>query len=302
MAWRKLGRLYEPRPLHDKLLTHAANPVPVPLGGDRYRVLFNGRDHRNRSSVGWVDLDIGSGAILRTCDEPAFVHGPDGSFYADGISIGNLYDTPEGMFLPFMGWRAPSGQHWWGELGRFRVADDLMLHLDPAGVWLGLSATDPISVSYPWVMRDAQGGYRMWYGSTHSWDAGNGEMLHALHGAVSKDGHGWSLEGPAVPYAIGQAQAFSRPSVARLDDGAWRMWFSCRSGAGEAYWIGAAASDDLMNWRLLPRDIEPSAEGWDSEMIEYPYAWRHDDRLLLLYNGNGYGATGFGLAEWEAPA
>jgi hypothetical protein len=34
-------------------------------------------------------------------------------------------------------------------------------------------------------------------------------------------------------------------------------------------------------------------------MIEYPYVFRQGERLLMLYNGNGYGRSGFGLAEWE---
>lgn len=300
MAWRKLGLLYSPRPVHDKLLTHAANPVPLPMEGNRYRVLFNGRDAANRSSVGWVDVDLGTMQVLGCCDQPLAVHGPEGSFHADGISIGNVYRTEQGTFLPFMGWRTPVGAHWWGELGRFRIESPDTLQLDPAGVWLGLEdGVDPISISYPWVMREPTGVYRMWYGSTHTWDAGNGEMLHVLHAATSADGNNWQRHGPAVPYAIGHAQAFSRPTVATLPGGGYAMWFSCRSGAGEAYRIHSARSADLVTWQAAPVDIDVSSSGWDAEMIEYPYAFRHGDRLLLLYNGNGHGATGFGLAEWD---
>lgn len=42
--------------------------------------------------------------------------------------------------------------------------------------------------------------------------------------------------------------------------------------------------------------IDVSSSGWDSEMIEYPFAFHHSGALYMLYNGNGYGKTGFGLA------
>lgn len=60
MKWKKLGSIYQPkRDLnHPKLITHAANPLPVHLHDDVYRVYFNGRDNKNRSSVGAIDFDI----------------------------------------------------------------------------------------------------------------------------------------------------------------------------------------------------------------------------------------------------
>ncbi|MFX5506086.1 hypothetical protein ABTD43_18760, partial [Acinetobacter baumannii] len=59
----------------------------------------------------------------------------------------------------------------------------------------------------------------MWYGSTLAWDAGTGEMLHVIQHASSPDGHHWNRDGLAVPYEIGLAQAFSRPTVAYNPDG-----------------------------------------------------------------------------------
>ena len=44
-------------------------------------------------------------------------------------------------------------------------------------------------------------------------------------------------------------------------------------------------------------DVSPN--GWDSEMICYPYVFDHGRNRYMLYNGNGYGKTGFGLAVLE---
>ena len=42
--------------------------------------------------------------------------------------------------------------------------------------------------------------------------------------------------------------------------------------------------------------IDVSADGWDSEMIEYPFVFDYKGQRYMLYDGNGYGKTGFGLA------
>jgi len=302
--WRKLGLLYSPAASgrHPKLMTHAANPLAVPLDGDIHRIFYSGRDEKNRSSVGAVDIDVVTGEIVQEHYDPFFIHGPEGSFYADGVSIGNCYFADGQQYMLFMGWQSPPGGHWRGDIGRLRVSSALTLALDRAEPFMGSSATDPISLSYPWVMPGERGGHVMWYGSTLAWDAGNGEMLHVLHRASSEDGHRWERHGLAVPYELGTAQAFSRPTVARAADGGYAMWFSYRSGGGQSYRIGAAFSTDGMTWRLALGEagIEVSAQGWDSEMIEYPFVFDHKGQRYMLYNGNGFGRTGFGLAILES--
>ena len=300
--WNKLGQLYQPpeQGRHPKLLSHAANPLPVHMEGDVYRVFFSGRDGSNRSSVGAVDVDVVKRLVVRDHHEPFITHGPDGSFYADGISIGNCYEADGRRYMLFMGWQAPDDAHWRGDVGRLVVNADLSLTLEGTTPFMPSDAEDPISLSYPWVIRHDDDHYSMWYGSTVNWDTGHGEMLHVIKAASSADGHHWRRDGLAIPFKLGVAQAFSRPTVARQPDGCYSMWFSYRSGAGETYRIGHATSHDGVTWDLALEQagITVSPEGWDSEMIEYPFVFDHDGQRYMLYNGNGYGKTGFGLAVW----
>lgn len=303
IKWRKLGLLYCPSGSnrHPKLLSHAANPLPVLIGEDVYRIFFSGRDKDNRSSVGAIDIDIVKREVVQEHSQPFFVNGPEGSFYADGVSIGNCYQVAGERYILFMGWQSPRDGHWRGDIGRLIVNPDLSLDLECDSPFMGSDSVDPLSLSYPWVMNNVMGGYSMWYGSTTTWDAGNGEMLHVINSASSDDGHHWHREGLAVPYALGVAQAFSRPSVVRSPHGGYDMWFSYRSGRGESYRIGHSVSNDGKNWRLAldATGIDVSSDGWDSEMIEYPYIIEHRGHQYMLYNGNGYGKTGFGLAVRE---
>jgi hypothetical protein len=303
MRWRKLGRLYAANALHPKLHSHAANPLAVHLEGDVFRVFFSGRDQRSRSSVGHVDIDLARRQVVAYCSEPDFTFGPPGSYYADGVSIGCTYVAGGCRYMLFMGWHVPPAGHWYGQIGRLLMDDALALRTDGEAPLLSLDKSDPASLSYPWVA-SSEVGYQMWYGSTLTWDAGNGGMLHVIKQAQSHDGDAWERSGVAVPYQIGVAQVFSRPTVAARGDGSLDMWFSYRDDIGRGYRIGRATNTDGERWELhlaeAGIDVTPGA--WDSEMIEYPFVFDHGGGRYMLYCGNGYGLTGFGLAVLEDDA
>lgn len=300
-VWRKLGLLYSPllTQKHPKLISHASNPLAVHLYDDVYRVFYSGRDAFNRSSVGGVDIDILKQKIVKDYYEPFFVHGPKGSFFADGVSIGNCYEVNGVCYMLFMGWQSPEGEQWRGDIGRLVVSSENTLSLESSTPFIGSDVHNPISLSYPWVKKHSNNDYEMWYGSTTTWDAGNQEMIHVINHATSNDGHNWQHRGLSIPYEIGEAQAFSRPSVIAED--VREMWFSYRGGSEKKYRIGYAKADKNQDWQLLLDDtgIDVSSSGWDSEMIEYPFVFEHKNKKYMLYNGNDYGKTGFGLAVFE---
>ena len=78
------------------------------------------------------------------------------------------------------------------------------------------------------------------------------------------------------------------------------MWYCYAIGHG-GYRIGYAESDDGIKWERMDdiAGLDVSPIGWDSEMVAYPYVFKHRGKKYMLYNGNGYGRTGFGLAVWE---
>jgi hypothetical protein len=137
----------------------------------------------------------------------------------------------------------------------------------------------------------------MWYLSCTNWNNVNGKSRHRYHikYAESSDGIQWERNGNiSIDYSNDSEYAISRPSVMR-DKDCWRMWYSYR---GKSYRIGYAESIDGLRWERIDQEvgIDVSDSGWDSQMIEYPFVFDHDGQRYLLYNGNGYGRTGFGLA------
>ena len=140
----------------------------------------------------------------------------------------------------------------------------------------------------------------MWYASGSGWDVTATGPLHRynIRYAESDDGISWRREGViAIDYADASEYALTRPCVVRTGGG-YRMWYSRR---GEAYRIGYAESDDGITWARRDADagIDVAPDGFDSHMIEYPFVFEHAGSWYLLYNGNGYGATGIGWAALD---
>jgi hypothetical protein len=300
MAWRKLGQVF--RPDHDFpwMRSHAANPLAEHRGGDRFRIYFGARDERNRTSIGWVEIDLARPAeILARAERPVLAPGPAGAFDDAGVSVGCLVARPGGTrLLYYLGWTLPGDVPWRNRIG-LAVSRDGAAEFEklPAPV-LDLDAADPHSLSYPWVLAEERG-WMMWYGSNLTWGARKEDMTHVIKCAESRDGRVWMRDGSTVLGFEGNGEiALSRPCVLK-ERGVYKMWFSCR---GETYRIGYAESADGRRWRRddARAGITVSASGWDSESVEYAHVFDHAGRRYMLYNGNGYGKTGFGLAVLDA--
>ena len=67
--------------------------------------------------------------------------------------------------------------------------------------------------------------------------------------------------------------------------------------------LGLAHSRDGVAWQRsderLGLDVSPGA--WDGDSIEYGAEIEAAGRTWLLYNGDDFGATGFGVAELLGP-
>jgi hypothetical protein len=163
---------------------------------------------------------------------------------------------------------------------------------------LQLVDQEPFLTASPFVSRDGVR-WRMWYVSGTGWIAEGSkvEPCYNIRYAESPDGISWQRPGrTCIDYGPGE-HALARPWLIRDDDG-YRMWFAVR---GSRYRIGYAESNDGITWRRADDvgGLTPAAEGWDSEMVEYPCILQHQDLRYMLYNGNDYGRTGVGLAVWR---
>jgi hypothetical protein len=298
MNWQKLGRIYVPDDGEAWGLSHAANPVAEHRGGDVFRIYFSTRDLRNRSSIGWIDIDITDPqTILAKAQEPALSPGDIAMFDDSGVSIGCIVPVGEKRYLYYMGWRLMVTTPWQNTLG-LAVSDgpDQPFRRLSRFPLFEFDETDPYTVSYPWIMHD-QSKFRMWYGSSTAWGAELRDMRHLLKYAESDDGVTWRRENlVAIGFSGPDEYAICKPCVVR-DEDCYRMWFCSR---GDAYRIYYAESRDGLTWRReAGPDLDVSASGWDSHMVEYPFVFDHKGERYMLYCGDGLAKAGFGLAILE---
>lgn len=313
MKRRLLGRIFEPGGEREWMKTHAALPATLPLRSGQLRVYFATRDEQSRARIGWLDLNLGSareiGGMLSSPDRfhpaaiasvskaPVVDLGPLGAFDDSGVTTGCVVKLAGAAYLYYTGWSLGRTVPFYYAVG-LAVGDDdgaTFQKVSSAPI-LDRSDVDPYLVASPCVLIEG-GVWRMWYVSGVRWEMHNNVPRHYYHirYAESRDGLHWTRTGRVcVDFASPNEYAIARPTVVR-DGRLYRMWFSCR---GQAYRLGYAESVDGVSWTR--RDdlagLDATADGWDSEMICYPHVFDHAGRRFMLYNGNGYGRTGLGLA------
>ena len=198
-----------------------------------------------------------------------------------------------------MGWNLGVRSRWRNAIGLARLGTgrDRFERFSPGPI-LDRSPEDPYTLSYPCVLRRSRDDWWMWYGSNLAADRSNTEIQHVIKICRSPDGIHWTRDGAvAIGFAAPGEHAIARPTVVEFNGG-FLMCFACR---GDHYRIGCAYSRDGLKWTRIDEvmGLDKSEKGWDSEMTCYPALFKHRERLWLAYNGNDYGATGFGLGIWQ---
>lgn len=297
--WKKIGLIFNAANQYDWMVSHAANPVALNLGGNIYRIYFSTRNIEKRSCVAYLDIDITDPLnVLSLSSEPILRPGPPGTFYDKGVSVGSAINCASGeQRIYFVGWNIPEDRPFRNQIGVASKAPSEESFTASSAPVLALNETDPLTMSYPWVLEEA-GIFKMWYGSHISWANKDFEMLHVLRYAESDDGLVWRRSDKEIlPLKKTDGEfAMSRPCVIQ-EKGIYRMWFSYRA---PLYAIGYAESPDGKEWTRMDDKaiLTRSAFGFDSKSVEYASVFRHSEELFILYNGNNYGETGFGIAAW----
>ena len=295
--WQKRGLLFEPRRIGDWSVTHAMLPIAEPRG-DGHRLYFSARDGRGRASIGRAHVDLAGGRVTEVEAHPLISPGPLGAFDDSGVTTACLVEHDGDRYLYYTGWSlgVTVPFYLFAGLAISRDGGRTFERASPSPI-LERSRIDPFLTTSPSVIVE-DGRWRMWYVSGVDWIVVDAAPRHRYHirYAESDDGIRWRPTGRVcLDFASADEYAFGRPTVVK-DGGLYRMWYCVR---GDAYRLGYAESRDGLEWARLDRqaglDVTPGS--WDGEMIAYPSIATSGGRQFLLYNGNGYGRTGIGMAE-----
>jgi hypothetical protein len=303
MKWRKLGRILEPIQELSWMRTHAMVPVADHRGGDLYRIYCSGRDDQNRSLIGYAEIDIKHPhELISVSDHPVLGFGELGCFDDNGVTPSWIVNEGSTKLLYYIGWRPRSTTRMSVVAGLASSSDggESFKRVSRAPI-LRLNDTEPHSIlTAPCVLRE-RNLWRMWYVSGVQWISPDLPRYNIKY-AESTDGIVWDQKGRVcIDFRDENETALARPCVLK-DGDVYRMWYSYKPTHDEkSYRIGYAESEDGLDWERMDDQagIDVSDDGWDSETVEYPYVFQHDGCHYMLYNGNDYGMTGFGLAVSE---
>lgn len=303
MKWKKLGLIFKPGRF-TWMVGHAQNPFAEPMGGDRYRIYFAGRDKNNRARGGWVDIDMKMPKeILDLGREPLLDLGELGCFDDCGIMPSCVVNRGGSKYMYYTGWSQAVVTPFTFFIGLTiqEKAGQPYVRYSKAPV-LGRTKTDPFLTCSPWVLVE-NGVWKMWYVSATGWSVSPTDVkpkhYYHIRYAESADGIDWKPNATvSIDFREGE-YAIARPTVYE-EEGLYKMWY-CYRGGYDTYRAGYAESPDGVHWTRKDNQvgIDVSPEGWDSEMICYPFVFKHKETHYMLYNGNDFGRTGIGLAVLE---
>lgn len=300
MRWAKRGVVIPAPPPVSWGVSHAMVPF-VQKRGDAVRLCFSARDEEGRSVTGYADFDPGAPGSIQYGEEPLLRPGGLGTFDDRGAMGSCLVDVDGEQRLYYIGWSLGVTVPFYTFVGLATSRDGgkSFTRASRAPV-VDRGPHDPFLTTSPWVLVEG-GAWRLWYASGLRWepDGERPKHFYNIRYAESEDGMTWRRDGHVcIDFRDDSEYAIARPCVVKIG-ARYRMWYSWR---GDAYRIGYAESEDGLDWERKDSEagIDVSPDGWDSEMIEYPCVFEHEGSWFMLYNGNGYGATGIGLAELES--
>ena len=305
MKWRKLGHIFTANNHSSWMHSHAMIPIAEQLDGDMYRIYFSPRDMQNRGHGGYLDIDMRDPLKVQYLHaKPILEPGELGAFDDSGALPNSIVNVSGRKFLYYTGINLGVTVKIRNSIGLAEWCEEensfVRLFRGPV---IDRTKNLPHFVATPEVVCE-KGHYRAWFTACQYWKAGEVEAKHFynLEYAESEDGIHWNRPGTtAIDFDSPHEYALGVPRVMKDPDG-YKMWFCSRATESiPTYRIRHAVSHDGITWERKPGllELDVSEAGWDSEMVCYPFIFDHAGHRYMLYNGNGYGKTGFGLALLE---
>jgi len=304
MRWQKKGLVYAPHCDLWWARSHGHLPTVDPIVRDVIRVYFTGLDENNYGRIGFVDLDVDDPKrVLSISREPVLDIGELGAFDDCGVVASCITPFKGAKYMYYHGFQRTARAPYLLFTGLAIASANGTRFVKHARVpVLDRIAGDPFIRAAPYVLCE-DSLLKMWYVSCENWSQTNGRLHYRcnIRYATSLDGITWESHDQVCIAPEGEDEyAVGRPCILH-EQGLYRMWYS-RRGFSEPYAMGYADSTDGVIWERKDDlvGIYKSETGWDSEMVCYPCVVDVAGRRLMFYNGNGRGASGFGVAELES--
>lgn len=306
MNWKKEGLIFKASGKYNWSKTHAQVPFPLLISDSKLRIFFATRNDKSQTSTSFIDVNPDNPKeILYEHNKPVLMKGKSGVFDDSGaMPSWFIYDNNR-LYLYYTGWNTSETASYRLSIG-LAVSDDNGETFNKVyeGPILDRSIYDHVWVAQPAVLKE-NGLWRMYYLSCTKIERINDhpEPYYNVKYAESDDGVNWIRNGHTCIDYDEFTDAIGRPWVFK-ENGIYKMFYSFRNAENyrtdpnKAYRLGYAESDNGINWERQDSKmiISFSEDGWDSKMMDYCSSYFFNGKRFLIYNGNGFGQSGFGFA------
>lgn len=313
--WQKLGKIFDPTAVKDVAWMKEYAQAPCTLIYDDFvRVYFSCRpspDVQGQfvSHVGYIDLDRRDlKSVKRLSPSPILPLGDRGTFDEFGTYPFSAIRHGNKVLGYYGGWTRPESVPFDVAIGMAFSKDDgkTFQKVGPGPV-IPASMHEPFILSGPKI-RQFKDQWMMFYIAGEKWITGEArpEPVYKIRSATSVDGVFWMRNKKGIIDSVLEADECQASPDVIYSGNKYHMFFCYRYSTdyktkGRGYRIGYAHSFDAVEWHRedAKAGIEPSEEGWDSEMMSYPHVFELDGSIYMMYLGNNFGKEGFGLAKLQ---
>ena len=306
MKWTRQGLVFKPESGFEWSRSHAQVPFGFPISEDTIRIYFGTRDSKSRTVTSFIEVDSNDISRVKYVHDKACLGlGELGTHDESGAMPSCVVRHEDKIYLYYTGWNV-------GGNVSYRTAIGLAISHDGGttferiseGPIVDRSIYDPCFACQPFVMKEGDK-WRMWYLSCTKWEMidEHPEPFYHVKYAESADGINWERKGIISLDYDHEIDAVGNPTILH-EDGIYKMFFSYRKAEGyrlnpdAAYKLGYAESPDGIKFTTRNEliDLNGEAGEWESIMKAYPHVFNFGGRSIMLYNGNGFGQSGFGYA------
>lgn len=301
MKWQKLGRIYCPN--KDDKYQYAMFPV-VSVEDEtmgKIRIYYTQRDRDNYGFPTYMDCLVRNDSIeiLKNDHSVLLEKSLPGTFDDSGVNITCMLKDGNKRLFYYLAWNLGVTVPFRNSVGVAEAIDDSNLEMKRVfdGPVLDRTKEYPYLATTPYVL-NVHGVYKMWFACGEPWiirEDGSFEVACHIEYAESDDGFTWKREG-IISVGHENGDHITTTPFLLYENGIYKMWYSYR---GEKYRIGYAESKDGKIFVRKDNEvgITVSNDGWDSEMVCYPYVFDVGGNRYMIYCGNAYGKEGMGLAK-----
>jgi hypothetical protein len=305
--WKKRDHFFLNLNLFKENIAYNSIPTPIIIN-DKVRIFYSTRCEHGLNRGTFSDFDLNFDKITNNYNNSILKLGDPGLFDSSGIMPSSVVFHNKKFFMYYIGWNKQVDVPYRLSIGLAISYDGINFKKISNGPLLDRRIDEPYFNTAPCVIIDDNGIWRMWYVSCTGWSLINNiqEPSYRIVHVESTDGVSWS-SGPKIcidyDYKLG-IESIGRPFVVKVKN---KYIMSCsvrkitdyRSNYKNSYKINFYQSNNGIDWSKIDESLEKNITNWDDQMTCYGSLLKVNNKIFCIYNGNGFGKTGFRIAEKE---